>query len=171
MGDPWEGATRAQEALGDDLATSEEVVEAAWEEAMWKRDKGRMTQTEAHAKLVGCVSASDLGLSTQLAIKRRMLAVVKEDTETMLVWVTRVKGIAAELRLVGARTQYHHCPHLGPYRELQAPSAALASLEDHRLTLKYIIARLLGYSKIDGMVDGTEEEEDILYWRGPTTAR
>jgi hypothetical protein len=30
----------------------------------------------------------------------------------------------------------------------------LDSLEDHRLTLKYVIAHLLGYSKIDGVVDG-----------------
>jgi hypothetical protein len=133
---------------------------------------------EAHAELVGCVSASELvhldddpaiawanlaevhrsqGLSTQLAIKRRMLAAVKEDTETMLAWVTRVKGIAAELRLVGAEvseldTIIALTSGLGAdYKPLVLH---LDSLEDHRLTLKYVIARLLGYSKIDGVVDG-----------------
>jgi hypothetical protein len=75
----------------------------------------------------------------------------------MLAWVTRVKGIAAELRLVGAEvseldTIIALTSGLGAdYKPLVLH---LDSLEDHRLTLKYVIARLLGYSKIDGVVDG-----------------
>ncbi|KAJ7355309.1 hypothetical protein DFH08DRAFT_617634, partial [Mycena albidolilacea] len=67
------------------------------------KKRGKVKMAEAHAALVGCVSGPGLvhldndlhiawrnleevhrtqRLSTQLAIKRRMLAAVKEETET-----------------------------------------------------------------------------------------
>ncbi|KAJ7337559.1 hypothetical protein DFH08DRAFT_1014755 [Mycena albidolilacea] len=114
MGDPREGATRAQEALGDDRAAGKvaadaepEVVEVAWAEAMRKRDKGKMA--EAHAELVGCVSASELvHLDDDPAIVWANLAEVRRLQGLSSVDTARDKrrmlaaGIAAELQLVGA---------------------------------------------------------------------
>ncbi|KAJ6481693.1 hypothetical protein C8R45DRAFT_831440 [Mycena sanguinolenta] len=92
------------------------------------------------------------GLSTQLALKRRMLSAVKDWAEPMLAWVSRIRGMATTLRLLGAPvsdldTILALTGGLGAvYKTL---ILQLDGVPDSQLTLKYVVQRLINYDTID----------------------